>query len=45
MDKPVDIRAISLAAMKEMREKGESYEMCARWISERVNAAIAANKS
>ena len=35
----VDVRAIALAAMNEMRRSGESYEMCARWISERVNSA------
>ncbi len=40
MNRPVDVRAIALAAMTEMRQKGESYEICARWISERVNDAI-----
>ena len=39
----VDVRSISLAAMTEMRRSGESYEMCARWISERVHAALASS--
>lgn len=38
----VDVRTIAFTAMNEMRRSGESYEMCARWISERVNSALAA---
>ena len=37
-----DYRSIALQAMKDMRESGESFEMCARWISERIGKALAA---
>lgn len=40
----VDVRAIALEAMKDARRCGESNEMCARWISERVNRALAARE-
>ena len=39
-----DVRAIVIGALQEMQLEGESYETCARWISERVHAALANNK-
>lgn len=38
----VDIRAITLEAIEDTVRTGESHEMCAHWISERVNRALAA---
>jgi hypothetical protein len=35
-----DIRAIALEAIKDAWRAGESHEMCARWISERVSRAL-----
>lgn len=40
-----DVRQIALAAIQEMRRTGESYEMCARWIAERVNQARSSRPS
>lgn len=34
------IRQIAFDALKEMKASGESHEMCARWISERVNSTL-----
>lgn len=30
------IRDIAITALRDMRSSGESHEMCARWISERI---------
>lgn len=37
----VDYRGIAYAAIKRMKAAGESHEMCARWISEDINRALA----
>lgn len=38
------IRLIARATLADMRRTGESHEMCSRWLSERINAALATER-